>query len=442
MRLQAESLFSRVFHSSSMCICIATVPEGRIVAFNNSWVLLLGYPQDVLARSNIVDLKLWLDDAERERALSILLEVGRCEEWEAQMVRADGQVLDIMMTMEMMDLEVGRCVLTFARDVTTQRRIERELRESQERFRQSFEFAAIGKALVDLEGHWMEVNPTLCTLLGYSEEELLRLTFQDITHPDDLMADLAYVQQMLDGTIASYHMEKRYLHKQGFEVWVLLSVSAVHDAHGEMLYFISEIQGISERKRYEQQLAEQQQKLEEANLRLEESNAKLAYLATTDGLTGLNNRRAFDEHLIQEVSRASRHKAPLSLLMLDIDHFKLYNDTFGHPEGDEALRHVAQLILAHARSTDSAARYGGEEFAVLLPNTDREGALRLADRFRHALEAASWTHRVITASVGVSTLSTTPGSSAASRASALVEEADRALYQAKSQGRNRVVHAS
>jgi diguanylate cyclase (GGDEF)-like protein/PAS domain S-box-containing protein len=449
MSPQTESLFSKVFHSNVVSVCIMTLAEGRMIAFNTSYSQLLGYSNGVLASSSAQSLPIWCDPSERSRALQLLLANGRCDGWEAQWQRADGQILDVVLTMEVLDIEAGSCMLTFVRDVTGQRRMERELRESEERFRQSFESAIIGKALVGLDGCWMEVNPALCALLGYSEKELLAISFQDLTHPEDLKVDVDYVQQMLKGRISAYRMEKRYLHRQGTDVWVQLCVSAVHDAHGLPLYFVSEIQDISERKQYENQLAQQQQNLEEANRQLaqinrqlEETNERLAYLATTDGLTGLSNRRTFDEHLNLEVARAARRQAPLSLLMLDVDHFKLYNDAFGHPAGDEVLRLVAQLISAQARSTDVVARYGGEEFAVLLPGTSGQGALALAERFRCTLETISWPQRDITASGGVSTLLAGRTMDTKVGAEILVREADRALYQAKSNGRNCVVYAN
>ncbi|MEG4116974.1 PAS domain S-box protein [Microcoleus sp. N9_B4] len=128
------------------------------------------------------------------------------------------------------------------------KQIEVELRNSEEQFRKAFQNASIGKALVSVDGHWVKVNPALCQILGYSSEELLALTFQDITHPDDLELDLIYVHQLLAGTISNYQIEKRYFHKQGNIVWSLLDVSLVQDGQGNPLHFISQIQEITARK--------------------------------------------------------------------------------------------------------------------------------------------------------------------------------------------------
>jgi PAS domain S-box-containing protein len=139
------------------------------------------------------------------------------------------------------------------RQIARLQALEDELRRSEEQFRGAFDYAAIGMALVAPEGRFLKVNRCLCDIVGYSDQELLARTFQDITHPDDLDADLSYVRQMLAGELRHYHMEKRYFHKDGHVVIVLLSVSLVHDSRGDPLYFISQIQDITARKRAEEE---------------------------------------------------------------------------------------------------------------------------------------------------------------------------------------------
>jgi len=139
-------------------------------------------------------------------------------------------------------------------DITARRKVEEELRHSEEQFRSAMQFSAIGMALVALNGQWLEVNQAICDIVGYSKEELLATDFQSITHPDDLAADLAFVEQLVRGDRQTFQMEKRYIHKQGRQVWILLNVSLVRDDAGQPRYFISQIQDITERRQVMQEL--------------------------------------------------------------------------------------------------------------------------------------------------------------------------------------------
>jgi diguanylate cyclase (GGDEF)-like protein len=184
------------------------------------------------------------------------------------------------------------------------------------------------------------------------------------------------------------------------------------------------------------ELADTNRALQAANAALEARLEELSRLATTDGLTGLANRRRFTEQLAQATASARRYGHPLSLLFLDLDHFKSVNDTHGHGVGDRVLQEVARLLADRARSTDLVARIGGEEFAVLLPSTDAAGARLFADD----LCARVRTHDFgdlprVTASIGLAQFRPEPGDD---RGACLFSEADRALYAAKTAGRDRV----
>jgi len=188
------------------------------------------------------------------------------------------------------------------------------------------------------------------------------------------------------------------------------------------------------------------QELERANTKLDRLNAKLAHLSETDSLTGLANRRQFDRRLAEEWSRCQRHEIPLALLLLDIDEFKRFNDSFGHPAGDACLRAVAAALQACARRpTDVVARYGGEEFALLLPHCSEDEARIQAQRCLDAVEALAIAHGVsspapvVTISVGIASAGT---AAAIDSAAGLVAAADAALYQAKRSGRRRAVSAA
>ncbi len=166
---------------------------------------------------------------------------------------------------------------------------------------------------------------------------------------------------------------------------------------------------------------------------LSEANARLGQQSITDALTGIPNRRAYDQKLTEEFSRARRTGAPLSLLLIDIDTFKQYNDTFGHLAGDSALQSVARVLLASLRPYDFLARYGGEEFVIVLPATDLSAAILVAERVRGLVASSEFPHRKLTISIGAARLDPQAGPKA------LVQAADNGLYRAKASGRNKVV---
>lgn len=188
-----------------------------------------------------------------------------------------------------------------------------------------------------------------------------------------------------------------------------------------MLSYSSEVQDLNERLQWQ-------------NSQLEALNMRLSELAHTDGVTGLHNHRSFHDRLAHTLAEAQRYGTPLSVIMMDVDHFKKYNDRLGHPAGDVALREVARVIREHIRETDFAARYGGEEFAVGLPQTDIAGAEQLAERIRLGVQNLLLDGNPITISAGVATLT-----ERICTAVDMVVAADNALYIAKGAGRNRVV---
>jgi diguanylate cyclase (GGDEF)-like protein/PAS domain S-box-containing protein len=291
------------------------------------------------------------------------------------------------------------------------------LREAEERFRLAFEHAPIGIALVSPEGAFTRVNAALCELTGYSAEELMAKTFQEITHPEDLDLDLEYVHQVLAGERREYSMEKRYFHRDGHIVWILLSVSLVRDPDGEPQYFISQIQDISERKQLEE---------------------RLVFLADHDEMTGLANRRRFREEVERGVAYAERYSHSGAMLLLDLDNFKDVNDSLGHHVGDRLLVAVAERLGTRLRRTDLLGRIGGDEFAALLPQAEPAQAIRVADEVLDAVTTAAYAldGHVVTARASVGVALFRPGLGI--DADDLQIRADVAMYTAKRDGGNRV----
>ena len=240
----------------------------------------------------------------------------------------------------------------------------------------------------------------------------------------------------LDGRAAFYSSEHRVSRPDGSDRWVLDRGQALWDRGGALVRVAGSVTDITERKRAEETVRDHAVVLEFQKRALEEANRRLEALATEDGLTGLKNHRAFQERLAMEAERARRYGLPLSVVLLDVDQFKLYNDAYGHPAGDAILRTVAACLCASVREADQVARYGGEEFALILPHTHAPEAHLVASRCRKAIESAAWPARPVTASFGVATLSPSSPDPAG-----LVAAADKALYCSKHAGRNRVTAA-
>ncbi len=185
------------------------------------------------------------------------------------------------------------------------------------------------------------------------------------------------------------------------------------------------------------ELKRAKQNAEELARQLMEANRKLQELAFRDGLTGLYNHRFFQETLDKELKRVERYRHPLAVLMIDIDHFKRINDTYGHPKGDVVLKEIGRLIMDNVRSTDIPARYGGEEFSIILPETTYSGAFKLAERLRKRVEELSFNFRSEAVNVTVSIGGASLSGRCMIKKNILLETADRALYESKSKGRNR-----
>lgn len=289
----------------------------------------------------------------------------------------------------------------------------RGLHEEHARFESAFANAPIGMALVDLEGHCLQVNDALCRITGHSRAAFKATTLRALTHPEDVDLDADSLRVLLDGRIPSYQVEKRYRHAWGHYLWALLTVSLVRDARGKVLYVVSQVQDISERRELAQ---------------------RLEYLIDHDFLTGLANRRRFEQELSREAERVARYGAPGAVLVIDLDNFKEVNDAFGHMAGDDLLKGVAGAVKHRIRQTDLLARLGGDEFGVLLPQADAEQAQIAADGIvkalgRYVAVLGDQSIRV-TASVGLAMFDRLS-------AAEVLACADVAMYEAKQAGRNR-----
>ncbi|QIN84064.1 PAS domain S-box protein [Rubrobacter tropicus] len=254
---EMRRLLDRAVAASSNGIVITDpkVPDNPIVYVNPAFERISGYPADEVMGRNCR----FLQNGEHDQPALDELRAALREERECRVVlrnyRKSGALFWNELYVSPVHDEKGRLTnfVGVQNDITDRRRIEEVLRESEERFRATFEHAAVGAAQISTEGRWLRVNRRLCEIVGYTEEELLEKTFGDITHPDDLGKDLEHARAMLRGERQVYSMEKRYVRKDGSPVWVNLTVSLVREASGEPRYFISVVEDISERKRVEEE---------------------------------------------------------------------------------------------------------------------------------------------------------------------------------------------
>ncbi len=248
-------------------VYLVRISDGTIVYTNPNFEKMFGYEPGEMVGQNVSLVNAPDDKSPEETAREIMSVLEQKGVWNGEIRnrKKDGTHFWCTATVSVFDHpDYGKVWLSTHQDITERKQIESKLQESEERFHQAFEHAAIGKALVAPDGHWLKVNHALCELTGYSREELLSKTFQDITHPDDLEADLAYVRQMLAAEIRTYQMEKRSFHKTGRIVWILLNVSLVRDGQGKALYFIAQVQDITERKHAEKERENLIKQLQEA----------------------------------------------------------------------------------------------------------------------------------------------------------------------------------
>jgi diguanylate cyclase (GGDEF)-like protein/PAS domain S-box-containing protein len=280
--------------------------------------------------------------------------------------------------------------------------------------------------IADFDGNRSYVSSAAQTMGGWKPEEAFALTSLQLVHPEDQPKAEAAVRELHSGR-EDVMVECRVRKANGEYLWVEAALRLIRDSGtGKPSGILNTVRDISERKRSEQQLREAYRAVEA--------------LALTDGLTGVANRRRFDQYLAIEWRRGMRVRQPLTLLMLDVDLFKGYNDTYGHQRGDSCLKQIAESCLdVVSRPGDLVARFGGEEFVVVLPNTESHGAPKVANEICEALRGRRLRHTgspfgIITISIGCATLIP----QADKHAPDLIAMADHALYAAKSNGRNQV----
>jgi diguanylate cyclase (GGDEF)-like protein/PAS domain S-box-containing protein len=546
---KSEARYRTVLDAAFEAIVTIT-PDGIVRWFNSGAERIFGHSSEEVIGQPVT---LLMPERYRELCVSGLqryLRTGQARvvggTTELVGLRKDGNEFPIEMSLGETQHNGERLFTGVIRDVTERKRTENALREMRDRFRSIFDHAPIGVAMVSLEERYLQVNRSLCEILGYTEEELQALTWQEITHPDDLAASLDYARRIVEGEFPKYHLDKRFLHADGRTVWASLSVSLVRDAEGEPLYFVSQIQDVTERKRFENALEwlSQQHEMvlksagegifgldlrgtvtfanpaasdmtgwstqdllgrpmhnlvhhtkpdgapypseecpihaafttgsthsrdDEVFWRKDGTSFQVEYTSNPifedgeivgavvtfrditerkaleeqlhhqafhDLLTGLPNRALFMDRLERALTRANRRGSKVVVLFMDLDNFKVVNDSLGHKAGDQLLTAVAERLKTCLRSDDSAARLGGDEFTILVEDISSvDEVVQIAERIADILRppfALEEQEVFVTASTGIALNST-----AQEQAADLLRHADLAMYRAKHRGKAR-----
>ncbi len=366
---------------------------------------------------------------------------GETQEWTVK--RTDESTMVVESRPVSTSWEGKRAFLITIRDITARKQAEEELRKSEERYAIAVRGSKDGLWDWNLQTDEVYFSSRWKTMLGYGKMDIGTSPsewFRRI-HSEDLEEVRSAIAAHREGHTPHFEIECRMLHKDGTYRWMLARGTAVRDATGKSVRLAGSLSDVTERKEAEKNLRRALSDLKFALAsekvlldELDKRNKELVALSVTDGLTGLYNHRFIQERFDFEVKRARRYDVLLSCMLLDIDHFKSVNDTYGHQFGDLVLREIANLLKANSREVDICGRYGGEEFMVI-SNSDEEGALGFATKLHTVIENhlfESKEHSIhVTVSIGVATYDPRISSK-----QELIERADMALYRAKEDGRN------
>jgi diguanylate cyclase (GGDEF)-like protein/PAS domain S-box-containing protein len=386
----------------------------RFLAVNDAAVDRYGYSRDEFLAMTIKDIRPPEDvPALLENVAKNRDGIDRAGTWRHR--TKAGNVFDVEITSHALVFSGSRARLVLASDVTERKRAEEAVRAAEERFRSAFDNAPIGMNLIDLDARFIQVNRAFCSMTGYEEHELLGKTCQSITYQEDLENDLKDMRRLGAGEIDHYQLEKRLVHSGGHPVWTMTSRSLVRGREGEPLHIVSQVADITQRK---------------------QSDMMLTHMALHDSLTGLPNRTLALDRLALALARTERHPSSVAVLFLDLDRFKVINDSLGHNVGDELLVAVASRLREAVRPSDTVARIGGDEFVVVCEDIgDVEDAARIAERIAEALSRSfelTGDEVILSTSIGIAL-----SSGHEDAPEDLLRDADSAMYRAKEEGRNR-----
>ncbi len=354
---QQLALGSEVMRDMAEGVCVVRATDASIVFVNPTFEKMMGYERGELCGESLLALQPRLSSPDDHLAQESVAERLICDgkvTYDARNRRKDGSTIWCRTTVSTFEhAEYGTVWVAVQRDVTEEREFDEALRSAEERFRRAFEDSASGMALVEGRGEhigrFREVNRALSQISGFTPEELLEMSYWDLVHPDEVETMRRGVLDLVRGRCDSFQAELRMVGAGDTLHWIAFNVSLLRDSDGEPLNAVVQAQDVTERKRFE---------------------TELQYLADHDPLTGIYNRRRFAVELERELAAAERYETGGALLILDLDSFKLVNDSRGHSAGDALLVAVARAIQGRVRTSDVVGRLGGDEFGIVLPHAE------------------------------------------------------------------------
>jgi len=426
---ESDSRFRSIADTAPIALLITRPEDGRILYANRAAAELGGLPLEELVDSDVT--RFYADPAARQRFLEELRATGAVRNQVVEFVRKDGTPVLTQRSATLGTLGHSPALFVAIADLRERKRLEVALQARVA----AIEAAAEGIAITDTEGIIEYVNPALTAIAGYRAEELVgqhTRIFASGQQDESFYEELW--QTIRAGRVWRGELVNR--RKDGTLYTELMTIAPVFNESGEAAQFVAVKHDISLRKKMENDLKETNAMLQHQLDEIHRLQAELREQAVRDGLTNLFNRRYLDETLERELARAKREGYPLSLVMIDIDHFKRLNDTYGHQAGDKVLRELAALLWGDIRTEDVPCRYGGEEFLVMLPRMPLEVALERAEGWRRTFQATRVPFGAFQLEATISCgLAAYPEH--ARTPDDLLRCCDEALYAAKHRGRNR-----
>jgi diguanylate cyclase (GGDEF)-like protein/PAS domain S-box-containing protein len=424
---ESEASYKMLFANATEGLLIAELQTKKFIHANAALCKMIGYSEEELLQLNLQDIH------PQDSLKHVLVEfdaLTRGEKTCAQEIpclRKDGTLFHADICVSLIVFDGKKCNAGFFTDITERNRSAEVLHERDERLQSILNHAEEIIHMIAWDGTFLYISPSWEHYTGFPVSDTIGKNFVQYIHPDDAPGCLEVVKNVYETGNPHKILEFRVKHVSGKWIWFMNSGVSIKDSQGKPRYFMGVAMDITDRKRAEAELKESERRYRE--------------LSIIDNLTQLYNHRHFYEQLHMELNRVDRYQQPLTLLLLDLDNFKAFNDTYGHVKGDQVLFRLGQVVKRCLRQTDSAYRYGGEEFTILLPMTTSSTGVVTAERIRTEFKKENFSpvsgkcvH--MTVSIGIDQYKPDEDMKA------FVHQVDQPMYQAKKNGKDRVCSES